>query len=1434
MSKRNPRSQRRTETPDAGTASSENPEGEEQDNGKLTHLGVVPPTWKEIKREPWGRFKDMYERYTRNCEVTEPRSFYACIADQVRRTIYRFSRKTIWGEESNVPDGAATGCKRLVDLEWTEAQAVIDALLAPSTAIQATLTLERIVMQEVKRAGEDLRVASVNYIDQVEQFLATLDTAGTRRPEEKALVKAFVAGVRPRGVKERLRKMQPQTLEEAFQQLMDLEEIIRIAEENKDVFSGATGNTGNKKEPTRKERDDREEDEKRKKGQRKKACFRCGRTNHIEADCWATTDNKGNPLEDKKGTLLTMKIKVDGTGSLRTKETNRKETKSNDMEATIRFEGTGRRDVECHMLADTGASDNFVSPSVLGTRHPEIKILKRSKEHRQYRTGSGKLMHTHETVMLQVKSVITRKGATVDIDREVVFRVANTGFPCILGREFLVRNNLIGGPLIGNTEKHLKVIQKTGEEGEEVPYDDQEFMHVKDETIRQRFKILMENNRDLFKSIEHGACMKPATIEFDKGQRYPQQAMPRIAEKQIPIVERELREMIRLNVLERSDSPASSRFLIVPKQNGEVRVTTDFRELNLKCEHIKETVPTVRELLTRVRGAKVFCSLDLTKFFWQLPLSKQSRWLTAMSTPIGKLQYARVPMGLTDSPAIGARFLNKILDNPEKTQGRGTIAYVDDILVYASDYDNLAAELEQTLMKLREAGLRLSRAKARIAVTETDFIGHTITAQGISPKISRLQGVEKLQPPTNKKQARSFCGIMNYSREYIPNLSRILTPIFQVTGSNRHFKWGETQQKAFEEAKRAFLKMTPLAWFDENKKTFLETDASEIGIGAVLYQRDKEGQRFNIGFYSQAFNQTQQKWSTIEQEAFGIWRAVEHWRHLLWGRSFVTRTDHANLRYMEKSINKKVGRWWADLCEYDMTVEHVPGVSNSVADGLSRLPMEDTIMAFEEVQMEGESSNKDPPIDNSKHKAESQRKEKEVPNADQGEDLSEIDAAFDQVHNAMTGHLGIEATVKKIGKLGLCSEYPPKSILKRVQERIKSCAWCQKDRAKAPETLEELKVTSTNEPFQHISVDTIGPLPVDEEGNEYIVVVIDNFTRFIELFASPDTSAAEAAKALVSVTGRYGRISTMTSDRGPQYANETIKQLQQILRIKHHKTWPYHPQANGKVERSIQEVVRHLRALTTILKIQKRWTSILPMVQRICNSTVNRRTGVAPAELLYGQAVDVDRNMIKASGLEKTAHPQQLLRDLIRVQDRLIAKAIQTQSQADEYYLAKSPSQPTEFTVGTLVLATYVDGKRPHKLMSKYEGPMKITEKNGKNYVCQHLATGKRARYDVTRLHEYIPDENNEILEVASFDNQEEIVEKVTDHRRIPGKRKTNKSSYEFEILWNDKTKEWLNYRDVKNTEPFGEYIQSVGLTMFAEDPRKESVTGEGSVADEK
>ena len=211
--------------------------------------------------------------------------------------------------------------------------------------------------------------------------------------------------------------------------------------------------------------------------------------------------------------------------------------------------------------------------------------------------------------------------------------------------------------------------------------------------------------------------------------------------------------------------------------------------------------------------------------------------------------------------------------------------------------------------------------------------------------------------------------------------------------------------------------------------------------------------------------------------------------YLLEGHSFILQTDHNNIKWLEKSVVPKIVRWQLALAEYDFTMEHIPGRLNDIADTLSRIP------AINMLTNIGNNIDFDLLL---------QQKQ--------------CNKIISYIHNTTIGHRGIHATLKLLHSLGLIGD----NINNDVKNYITSCATCQKNSKVSSTNIPSIYHLSTTEPFQILSIDIIGPLSPDKDNYKYILVIIDNFTRFTELVRLKDVTAIGAAHALISIFDRYG------------------------------------------------------------------------------------------------------------------------------------------------------------------------------------------------------------------------------------------------------------------------------------------------------------------------
>jgi len=297
-------------------------------------------------------------------------------------------------------------------------------------------------------------------------------------------------------------------------------------------------------------------------------------------------------------------------------------------------------------------------------------------------------------------------------------------------------------------------------------------------------------------------------------------------------------------------------------------------------------------------------------------------------------------------------------------------------------------------------------------------------------------------------------------------------------------------------------------------------------------------------------------------------------------------------------------------------------------------------------------------------------------------------------HNAEVGHFGVDKTITLLLKQGL----KWKNMRKQVRQFVQLCPVCQKLRERHLALKAHPFTTAAYLPMDVLNIDTIGPIDADDDGNKYILVIIDCFTRWVELYPLPDTTAILAAEALHQHVGRFGVPSTIRSDRGSQFCNEIISDFINLCESDHAKTLAYSKEENAIVERANKEVMRHLRAIVFHHRSQRKWSKRqLPFVMRIMNSEEKANTGLSPAEILFGNTVDLGRRILHQPISQPADSSQPLseyMEQMLSEQASLIKVAQETQLRHDSHHMSTFEPNFADFPINSYVLMDPPDGSR--------------------------------------------------------------------------------------------------------------------------------------------
>jgi hypothetical protein len=353
-------------------------------------------------------------------------------------------------------------------------------------------------------------------------------------------------------------------------------------------------------------------------------------------------------------------------------------------------------------------------------------------------------------------------------------------------------------------------------------------------------------------------------------------------------------------------------------------------------------------------------------------------------------------------------------------------------------------------------------------------------------------------------------------------------------------------------------------------------------------------------------------------------------------------------------------------------------------------------------------------------------------------------------------------------------------------------------------------------PMALINIDTIGPLPVDQHDYCHILVIIDCFTRWVELFPLKSTEAKETAIALHQHVGRYGLPHSIQSDRGKQFVNALISELFTAIGTKQKLTTAYSKQENAIVERANKEVLRHLNAILFDKRIRHNWSrEDLPMVQRIMNTEVHSSTGVSPAQLLFGDAIHLERGILETFDPEirnrdKDISLSDYMSNMLERQAELIRVAQEHQAEKDGQHLDSKGKGPfTEFPVSSYVLLSRPD-RPPDKFTPVWEGPFQVVAHKGSKYTIQHLLTAKETDVHISRLKPFLVDPTIDPKSVVMHAEQEFMVEEILDHRGDPKRR----TEMEFLVKWagyDDSENSWEPWKNLRVTEQLHAYLKQKG-----------------------
>ena len=747
--------------------------------------------------------------------------------------------------------------------------------------------------------------------------------------------------------------------------------------------------------------------------------------------------------------------------------------------------------------------------------------------------------------------------------------------------------------------------------------------------------------------IGHMKC-PPVTIKLkDDVKPYSLSTARRVSLPLLPKVKAELNRMQDHGVIIPVEEPTEWCAPMVPviKKNGSIRICVDLKRLNEAVIRERYQLPTLDDLLPKLRGAKVFSCLDAASGFWAIPLDDKSAKLTTFISPFGRFCFKRLPFGITSAPEIFQRIMSTLLGDMD-----GVALYMDDILVFGNSPSEHDERLAKVLRVIEQSGLKLNKQKCVFRQPSIDFLGHVVDNQGVRPSSGKIQAITSLTAPTNVTELRRCLGMFTFLGRYVPDMATVLKPMTSLLKSDAVWHWDHRQQQAFDHAKQLITRAPVLAYYDPTKPTVVSADASSYGLGATLLQGEKDNLR-PVAFASRTMTEAEKRYAQIEKECLAaVWACEKFGQYLTGLDKFTLYTDHKPLvpLIMTKDLDRvpaRCQRLLIRMMRFNPQAVYVPGKALVIADMLSRSPEN------HHPQDESRADEVALYLHSIEERHTSQAKLAELREATAlDNELQQVidmtisgwpvyakDVPSDLVKfHELRGHLSVsdglllfddriyvpqsmqKCVLSKLhdGHQGItkCRERARTSVYwiglsSDIKNTVESCEHCQKfQKANRKEPL--MPIPIPERPWSRIAADLC-----DFDGIMYLVV-IDYYSRYLELVRLHSVTTRAVVTRFQEMFARWGLPDCIVSDNGPQFVSAEFQAFCKPLGIGHITSSPHFPQSNGMAERAVQiakSILRQPDPLTGLM---------------VYRATPTSATGYSPAQLIMGRNIKTSLPML--------------------------------------------------------------------------------------------------------------------------------------------------------------------------------------------------------------
>lgn len=830
------------------------------------------------------------------------------------------------------------------------------------------------------------------------------------------------------------------------------------------------------------------------------------------------------------------------------------------------------------------------------------------------------------------------------------------------------------------------------------------------------------------------------TIELTEGAKPFAEPLRRRAQIQVDETRRQIKEMLRDGIIEESNSPWASAYVLAKKKNGEYRLCIDFRKLNEATKKTVYPLPLIEDCLDTLSGKKFFSQIDFASGFWQIPMDEKSKEYTAFRTEDGLFHFKRMPFGLTNAPASFQKTINMILAG---LKGLNLQVFIDDVCIATTTWEEHIQMLAEVLKIIMKSNMKIKASKCIMGARGITFLGHEISQDGIRQDPEKLKALLKLPAPKDPKGIKRVMGMFSYYRKFVPNFAIIAEPLTKMTRKGVAFQWNAEQEEAFRGILRELAKNATLLHFNHKDPIQVRTDASHKGVAGILLQKDGQDWKL-VTCCSRRLTTSESNYGITDLEGLALIYSVTKFRPYLLGKRFQILVDHCALCVLNKRMpnSARLRRWAIVLSEYDFEIIYTKGKLHQDVDCLSRAPVDNDLDEFLENCVYAITCPLDPigwmaAYNDPESRELFQRAyEKEdglrimndliykdellfVPNSKRTDIIKGVHSAN---YNA---HPGIEATTAKLKE----NYWWPK-MRDDVEEVIRTCSTCIMNKPERARPAGQMHSFQYFEPGKCVAIDCLGPITESLNGFKHIIVAIDMFTRFIETKAIPDVQSPTFALFLSEYCGRYGVPEQILTDQATTFCNAFMGEICKVFGIEHLKSTPHHSQGNAVVERVIQTLQEKLRLVLDDPLREANWDSVLPVATLAINTSYHKSIGHTPYELTFGRRAPLRDKRITVRATPQDMHAKLIRNYLLECHSDAIAIQCNEQEKSKRFY---EDSHRTRF----FQLNDHVVIKAPNrksKLAPKFIGPYKIVGIQKDIYRLEDEASGKLTTRHVADL----------------------------------------------------------------------------------------------------